>query len=133
MTLRVQPYGLPTDAIRSATLLNRLRVTNPSVFAIAARQAYGLLGPVRMVCTDEETTCSRTGRCPRPAPGVRRTRGGGRHPGGENPTPRMGAVLLGGTQFNYLGRSQNPKHPYLNGAVADFALYSRAEPPDAAS
>ena len=58
---------------------------------------------------------------------------GGRHPGGENPTPRMGAVLLGGTQFNYLGRSQNPKHPYLNGAVAGFALYSRAEPPDAAS
>ncbi|XVV16437.1 beta-L-arabinofuranosidase domain-containing protein [Actinoplanes sp. CA-131856] len=41
---------------------------------------------------------------------------------GVNPNPRMGALLLGATQFNYLGRSQNPKHPFLHGAVADFVL-----------
>lgn len=45
---------------------------------------------------------------------------------GENPAPRMGALLLGATHFNYLGRSQNPKHPYLDGAVADFTLRGRA-------
>lgn len=45
---------------------------------------------------------------------------------GENPAPRMGALLLGATHFNYLGRSQNPKHPYLHGAVADFVLRGAA-------
>ncbi|BAL89592.1 hypothetical protein AMIS_43720 [Actinoplanes missouriensis 431] len=32
----------------ATTLLNRLRTTSPSVFGIAARQAYGLLGPVTL-------------------------------------------------------------------------------------
>ncbi|MEU8239134.1 beta-L-arabinofuranosidase domain-containing protein [Actinoplanes missouriensis] len=41
---------------------------------------------------------------------------------GVNESPKMGALLLGATQFNYLGRSQNVKHPYLHGAVADFTL-----------
>jgi hypothetical protein len=30
-------------------LINRLRVSNPAVFGSSARQAYGLLGPVRLV------------------------------------------------------------------------------------
>lgn len=41
---------------------------------------------------------------------------------GTNPAPKMGALLLGATQFNYLGRSQNPKHPFLQGAISDFTL-----------
>ncbi|MEV7044014.1 beta-L-arabinofuranosidase domain-containing protein [Amycolatopsis sp. NPDC051061] len=45
---------------------------------------------------------------------------------GVNPAPLMSPLLLGATQLNYLGRSQNPKHPYLKGAVADFRLYGRA-------
>ncbi|MET7991611.1 beta-L-arabinofuranosidase domain-containing protein [Amycolatopsis sp. NPDC005232] len=45
---------------------------------------------------------------------------------GVNPAPPMSPLLLGATQLNYLGRSQNPKHPYLKGAVADFRLYGRA-------
>ncbi|WP_306211242.1 glycosyl hydrolase [Actinoplanes sp. RD1] len=32
----------------ATTLLNRLRTTSPEVFGIAARQAYGLLGPVQL-------------------------------------------------------------------------------------
>jgi glycosyl hydrolase family 106( putative alpha-L-rhamnosidase) len=32
----------------ATTLLNRLRTTSPAVFGIAARQAYGLLGPVHL-------------------------------------------------------------------------------------
>ncbi|MEV6345506.1 glycosyl hydrolase [Actinoplanes sp. NPDC051851] len=32
----------------ATTLLNRLRTTNPTVFGIATRQAYGLLGPVTL-------------------------------------------------------------------------------------
>ncbi|WP_033338573.1 beta-L-arabinofuranosidase domain-containing protein [Catenuloplanes japonicus] len=44
---------------------------------------------------------------------------------GENLAPRMGPLLLGATQFNYLGRSQNVKHPYLHGAIADFRLHGR--------
>jgi hypothetical protein len=32
----------------ATTLLNRLRITSPAVFGIAARQAYGLLGPVHL-------------------------------------------------------------------------------------
>ncbi|WP_037855101.1 glycosyl hydrolase [Streptomyces sp. NRRL S-340] len=42
--------GRNTLEIEVATpLLNRLRVARPAVFAAAARQAYGLLGPVRLV------------------------------------------------------------------------------------
>jgi hypothetical protein len=33
----------------ATTLNNRLRVSRPEVFAIAARQAYGLVGPVRLL------------------------------------------------------------------------------------
>ncbi|HEY3466452.1 MAG TPA: glycosyl hydrolase [Amycolatopsis sp.] len=33
----------------ATTLNNRLRVSRPAVFAIAARQAYGLVGPVRLL------------------------------------------------------------------------------------
>ncbi|WP_305787615.1 glycosyl hydrolase [Symbioplanes lichenis] len=32
----------------ASTLLNRLRTTSPEVFGIAARQAYGLIGPVQL-------------------------------------------------------------------------------------
>jgi hypothetical protein len=43
---RLRP-GLNTIEVEVATtLLNRLRTTSPEVFGIAARQAYGLLGPV---------------------------------------------------------------------------------------
>ncbi|WP_306211244.1 glycoside hydrolase family 127 protein [Actinoplanes sp. RD1] len=45
---------------------------------------------------------------------------------GENKAPRMSALLVGATHFNYLGRSQNVKHPYLDGAVADFVLKADA-------
>ena len=45
---------------------------------------------------------------------------------GSNPAPLMTPLLLGATQNNYLGRSQNPKNPYLHGAVADFRLYGKA-------
>jgi len=38
----------------------------------------------------------------------------------------MSPLLLGATQFNYLGRSQSVKHPYLQGAVDDFRLYGVA-------
>ncbi|MEU4893282.1 beta-L-arabinofuranosidase domain-containing protein [Streptomyces sp. NPDC044780] len=37
-----------------------------------------------------------------------------------------GPLLLGATSRNYLGRSQNPAHPYLHGAVADFRVLGRA-------
>ncbi|WP_306189676.1 hypothetical protein [Streptomyces sp. MK5] len=30
-------------------LINRLRVSNPAVFGTTTRQAYGLVGPVRLV------------------------------------------------------------------------------------
>lgn len=33
----------------ASTLLNRLRVVTPSVYGVAARQSYGLVGPVRLV------------------------------------------------------------------------------------
>jgi hypothetical protein len=33
----------------ASTLLNRLRTVTPAVYGVAARQAYGLLGPVRLV------------------------------------------------------------------------------------
>ncbi|MCQ4211805.1 beta-L-arabinofuranosidase domain-containing protein [Streptomyces longispororuber] len=37
-------------------------------------------------------------------------------------------LLLGATARNYLGRSQNPSHPYLHGAVAGFRIHNRALP-----
>ncbi|MEU6844634.1 beta-L-arabinofuranosidase domain-containing protein [Streptomyces sp. NPDC046716] len=37
-------------------------------------------------------------------------------------------LLLGATSRNYLGRSQNPTHPYLHGAVAGFRVHNRALP-----
>ena len=33
----------------ASTLLNRLRVVTPEVYGAAARQSYGLAGPVRLV------------------------------------------------------------------------------------
>ncbi len=33
----------------ASTLINRLRTVTPSVYAVAARQSYGLVGPVRLV------------------------------------------------------------------------------------
>ncbi|WP_245730282.1 beta-L-arabinofuranosidase domain-containing protein [Micromonospora pallida] len=38
----------------------------------------------------------------------------------------MSPLLLGATQQNFLGRSQNVKHPWLHGAVGDFRLYGVA-------
>ncbi|WP_329567962.1 beta-L-arabinofuranosidase domain-containing protein [Streptomyces sp. NBC_01361] len=37
-------------------------------------------------------------------------------------------LLLGATTRNYLGRSQNPSHPYLHGAIAGFRVHNRALP-----
>ena len=37
----------------------------------------------------------------------------------------MSPLALGATSHNYLGRSQNVKHPYFPGAVDDFRLYGR--------
>ncbi|WP_182525357.1 glycosyl hydrolase [Nocardioides dongkuii] len=39
----------------ASTLLNRLRTVTPEVYGVAARQAYGLLGPVRLVPYAERT------------------------------------------------------------------------------
>jgi hypothetical protein len=38
----------------ATTLLNRLRITEPYVYAIATRQPFGLVGPVRIVPCREE-------------------------------------------------------------------------------
>lgn len=45
---------------------------------------------------------------------------------GRNESLMMTPLLLGRTQRNYLGRSQNVKHPWLAGAVDDFRLYGVA-------
>ncbi|MTD13250.1 hypothetical protein GIS00_04720 [Nakamurella sp. YIM 132087] len=45
---------------------------------------------------------------------------------GSNPALQMSPLLIGATQHNYLGRSQNRKHPYLHGAVDDFRLFGVA-------
>lgn len=45
---------------------------------------------------------------------------------GRNEGLRMSPLLLGRTQLNYLGRSQNSRHPWLDGAVDDFRLYGVA-------
>lgn len=43
-------HGDNTLEIEVATpLINRLRVVQPAVFGAAARQAHGLVGPVRLV------------------------------------------------------------------------------------
>ena len=44
---------------------------------------------------------------------------------GSNPAPAMSPLALGATAHNYLGRSQNVKHPYFPGAVDDFRLFGR--------
>ena len=33
----------------ASTLINRLRTVTPAVYGVATRQAYGLVGPVRLV------------------------------------------------------------------------------------
>ncbi len=48
---------------------------------------------------------------------------------GRNASLKMTPLLLGRTQRNYLGRSQNVKHPWLAGAVDDFRLYGVALAP----
>lgn len=45
---------------------------------------------------------------------------------GRNDALMMTPLLLGRTQRNYLGRSQNVKHPWLAGALDDFRLYGVA-------
>ncbi|HEY0697472.1 MAG TPA: beta-L-arabinofuranosidase domain-containing protein, partial [Micromonospora sp.] len=45
---------------------------------------------------------------------------------GVNENLVMSPLLLGATQQNFLGRSQNVKHPWLHGAVDDFRLYGVA-------
>ncbi|MFK4688154.1 glycoside hydrolase family 127 protein [Streptomyces pristinaespiralis] len=45
---------------------------------------------------------------------------------GRNAAMAMSPLLLGATTRNYLGRSQNPTHPFLHGAIADFRLRNRA-------
>ena len=39
----------------ASTLLNRLRTVTPEVYGVATRQAYGLVGPVRLVPYAERT------------------------------------------------------------------------------
>ncbi|WUD78012.1 glycoside hydrolase family 127 protein [Streptomyces sp. NBC_00510] len=48
---------------------------------------------------------------------------------GRNAAMAASPLLLGTTTHNYLGRSQNPTHPYLTGAVAGFRLHNRALAP----
>ncbi|WP_425840093.1 beta-L-arabinofuranosidase domain-containing protein [Streptomyces fractus] len=45
---------------------------------------------------------------------------------GRNDALVTSPLLLGATTRNYLGRSQNPSHPYLHGVVADFRVHNRA-------
>ncbi|GLY92041.1 glycoside hydrolase family 127 protein [Actinoallomurus iriomotensis] len=45
---------------------------------------------------------------------------------GRNDALVMSPLLLGATQLNYLGRSQNSSHPYLHGQVDDFRVYDHA-------
>jgi hypothetical protein len=48
---------------------------------------------------------------------------------GRNPAMTASPLLLGTTTHNFLGRSQNPTHPWLTGAVAGFRLHNRALAP----
>jgi DUF1680 family protein len=45
---------------------------------------------------------------------------------GRNDALVMSPLLLGATQLNYLGRSQNTSHPYLRGRIDDFRVYNHA-------
>ncbi|MFE6488959.1 LamG domain-containing protein, partial [Streptomyces sp. NPDC057757] len=45
---------------------------------------------------------------------------------GRNPAMVASPLLLGASTRNYLGRSQNTTHPYLQGAVRDFSLHNKA-------
>ena len=44
-----QPGGNVIEVDVASTLINRLRVVTPEVYGAAARQSYGLAGPVRLV------------------------------------------------------------------------------------
>ena len=46
---RLRPGGNMIEVEVASTLLNRLRVVTPEVYGAAARQSYGLAGPVRLV------------------------------------------------------------------------------------
>ena len=46
---RLRPGANEVEVEVASTLLNRLRVVTPAVYGSAARQAYGLSGPVRLV------------------------------------------------------------------------------------
>jgi hypothetical protein len=46
---RLQPGRNEIEVEVTSTLLNRLRTVTPAVYGVAARQAYGLVGPVRLV------------------------------------------------------------------------------------
>lgn len=46
---RLRPGANVVEVEVASTLLNRLRVVTPAVYGPAARQAYGLSGPVRLV------------------------------------------------------------------------------------
>jgi hypothetical protein len=45
---------------------------------------------------------------------------------GQNTGLAMSPLHLGATQNNYLGRSQNVRHPWLHGTADDFRLYGVA-------
>ncbi|MCX5441286.1 beta-L-arabinofuranosidase domain-containing protein [Streptomyces sp. NBC_00063] len=45
---------------------------------------------------------------------------------GRNDAMVSSPLLLGTTTHNYLGRSQNSKHPYLQGAIDSFRVHNRA-------
>ncbi|WP_435771472.1 glycosyl hydrolase [Nocardioides sp. SYSU DS0651] len=46
---RLRPGANTIEVEVASTLLNRLRVVTPEVYGVAARQSYGLAGPVRLV------------------------------------------------------------------------------------
>src|SRR4029079_1486039 len=46
---RLVPGVNQIDVEVASTLINRLRVVTPSVYGVATRQNYGLVGPVRVV------------------------------------------------------------------------------------
>jgi hypothetical protein len=51
-------------------------------------------------------------------------------PVGTNSTMTLRPADLGSTINNYIGRSQFPDDPYLDGAIDEFRIYSRALSPD---
>lgn len=52
---RLRPGRNVIEVEVASTLLNRLRTVTPAVYGVAARQAYGLVGPVRVVPYVERT------------------------------------------------------------------------------